>query len=85
MGMNDFFCKKPVRFQSDEYIRFEKGKDSDPLAMVEETIENSDSFECVLSNGRTSADTRPGISGLRAALLPAETLRSGMARRGWLR
>jgi hypothetical protein len=56
MCVNYFLCEKAFHFQFDEQFALENGKDSDPMTVVEEIIQDGDRLECV---GRAGLITCP--------------------------
>ena len=51
MRLNDFLREKTFHFQFDEQFALENGKDSDPMTVVEEIIQDGDRLECVVCAG----------------------------------
>jgi len=51
MCMNDLLREETFHFQFDEQFALENGKDSDPMTVVEEIIQDGDRLECVVCAG----------------------------------
>ena len=51
MCVNYFLREKAFHFQFDEQLALKNGKDSDPMTVVEEIIQDGDRLECVVCAG----------------------------------